>query len=244
MNSQNELIVRNGDSGSIDILSSIDNLKIYLRSDNENQDILSITLKSDTIADKNYSEDNIKNTMYSMYQGDNPNLETVEKDDEYSLDLNLLLNLDKLDNVRMIDTGGYRRAFKVTGKIPDLDCNFVDKVVKVAIDMDGIESNKREFETWQVVKSISELRPYFCPITDRGPKYRYIVMEDASTDHITNKKVDDIHSVITEYIDSNSVNIPGSHNLDIRPNNIGEYNGKKVLIDYPFGGSLLKDDIN
>ena len=52
-------------------------------------------------------------------------------------------------------------------------------------------------------------------------------------------QIDEIKSTIKKYMDSNSVDIPGSHKLDIRSGNIGEYNGRKVLLDYPYGGSLF-----
>lgn len=240
-NNMNSSVVHSGESDYIDVSGASTELKYYFRTSNETKDNFNLTFEFDSVGNKDYSEDNIKDKMNRMYSDTSDSIETVENDGEYSLDLNLLLNLDQFDNVYLIGTGGYRRAFKISGKVPELDDSFVDKVVKVAFDMKGVESNKREHQTWQAVKSIGidELQSLFCPIVDRGPSYRYIVMEDASEGFVTNEKVDEIKSTIKKYMDSNSVDIPGSHNLDIRSGNIGEYDGRKVLLDYPYGGSLF-----
>jgi hypothetical protein len=240
-NNINSSVVHSGESDYIDISGGSTELKYYFRTSKETKNNFNLTFEFGSIGNKDYSENDIENSINRMYSDTDDSIETIEKDGEYSLDLNLLLNLDKFDNVYVIGTGGYRRVFKISDKVPELDDSFVDKVVKVAFDMKGVESNRREHQTWQAVKSIGidELQSLFCPIVDRGPSYRYIVMEAASDGFVTSEKVDEIKSTIKKYMDSNSVDIPGSHNLDIRSGNIGEYDGRKVLLDYPYGGSLF-----
>lgn len=238
-NNYDASVIRNGDSNYVYLDSSTD-LTYYFRSENGDNKF-ELTVHFESINESSdYSEDDIRDSLEYMYSKNNgKNIETIKKDGLYSLDINILLNLDKLAGIDKIGSGGYRRVFNITDNISNLNSNNIKgEIVKVALNRDGIKTNKREFQTWQAVKG-TELEQYFCPITNRGPNYRYIIMKDASKDReLTDDQVNEFKSIIKQYISEDIVDIPGIHKLDIRSSNIGTYNGQKVLIDYPYGGSL------
>lgn len=237
-NNQNSSVITGGDSDYI-YLESSTGIIYYFRSGNgENKFELKVHFESvDDSSD--YSKDEIRNSVEYMYSDNNEDIRTIKKDESYSLDIDMLLNLDQLEGINKIGYGGYRRAFNIKDATSNLEIHNADgDILKVASNRDGIKTNKREFQTWQAVKG-TELEKYFCPITNRDPNYRYIIMRNASKDReLTNDQVERLKSNIKQNISEDIVDIPGVHKLDIRSGNIGIYDGRKVLIDYPYGGSL------
>lgn len=152
-----------------------------------------------------------------------------------------------------IGTGAYRRAYNVSG----LDPSFLDesdgdiiKLAKEAEENQGIKANRKEIQTYQAIKG-TEIEKFFCPITGIGPNHKYIVMKEADVNNNNIHKVsknytniDDEHESYVELIKDilQTAIIHQNRDVrDIRDDNVGELNGRNVIIDYQFGGNFHID---
>jgi len=159
---------------------------------------------------------------------------------------NLRNILDKSDNAVYIGRGAGREVYNIS------DCNIRSlhkqdgDIIKVAISEDSVEDNRRELQTWQTVKG-TKLEQYFCPITNFGSNHRYIVMEKAQVfdEFDTTKIGDDLFDRWVKWSDELDDKISKNTSLptrDISYDNIGIYNGRQVLVDYPFGADIENVD--
>lgn len=154
--------------------------------------------------------------------------------------------LESIDGISGIEDGEgmMRKAYEVRdGKDIDL-VGFNDgNVIKVALNQDGVKANRKEFQAWQVVKQEPELRKHFCPLIHHGCNFKYVIMEYAQPfkDKQNIQVLEKFKHKIKRNIDDNNVETPVSQGLDIYKENVGKYNGRIVLIDYPYGGKFLQN---
>lgn len=187
-----------------------------------------------------HKETKIKNTINEIYNSDNATENTVvNKNNNYCLDIELLLNLEKIDGVKNIGSGSHRKVFKIEEDNLSFIQDLSGRVIKVAKNKKGIESNEQEFKAWKSSNKNAELNSILCPVTSRGPDYKYIVMKDASISDksIIDEDVEYIKKKIKKYTDKDSIS--GQYSLDIRKENIGYINDRLVLLDYPYGGKFI-----
>lgn len=152
-----------------------------------------------------------------------------------------------------IGMGNFRKVYDISGHNPSFLQEPDGDIIKLAQEKDenkGIKANQEELQTWQVVRN-TEIGKFFCPITSKGPNHKYVVMKKAKIDS------NNIHKVSKEYtnIDShnNYVNLiqdilntaiidPDYNIRDIGEDNVGELNGRNIIIDYQFGGGIKVDE--
>lgn len=114
-------------------------------------------------------------------------------------------------------------------------------IVKVARLQRGVKANRSEMQTWQAVKS-TDNRSLFCPIRSVGPNHGYIVMNEASNIGSLNINiVDKIEKAVKKSFNADFSKYDESHPLvmsgwDVKKSNVGIYEGRPVLVDYPYGG--------
>lgn len=155
--------------------------------------------------------------------------------------------MDSIDGITEIEDGRgvMRKAYEVVdGSEIDLIGFKEGNVIKVALNQKGRKANRREFQAWQVVNQKPELRQYFCPLIHHGCSFKYVVMEYAEP--FRNKRdvniIDRFQNEIERNVDNDMIDAPVSQGLDIYEDNVGKYEGRIVLIDYPYGGKFLKED--
>lgn len=199
----------------------------------------------------NKNEDKVKDQFKNMYD-DNTEIETIKSKDtiidennmKHYTDLEILSNVEKINCLSNIGSGSFRDAYKILDS-KELDINVKNEnvILKVSKNKDGIKSNKQEFKTWQAVKG-TELEQYFCPVYNRGPEFKYIVMQEVEdlTD-IDNEKcreiTENLRENINENINTENIDAPVVNDLDIYRSNIGiKNNGDPVLLDYPYGANF------
>lgn len=195
-------------------------------------------------------DEEIENQFKRMYESDtcikthNSNNTISNNDKKYYTDIDILFNASKLDCLSKIGDGSFRNVYEVLNE-GKLDINIKNNkyVLKVAKNKNGIKSNKREFQTWQAVKG-TELEQHFCPIFDRGPEYKYIIMKkvqdltDSNSDN-SSTIVDNLRSTITDKIDKEQIDPPLIDEFDIFSSNVGvDDNNNYVIIDYPYGANF------
>lgn len=240
-NNYNQKVIRPGESEKI-YINPDEMLNLYFKNEKTNDRFKAFfDYKSNEV---NYNNKNIKNNLNEIYISGNNKDDIITKQNGNSLqlDIELLLNLDKVNGVEELDSGTHRKAFRINNDNLNLIQDMSGDIIKVARNKKGINSNKNEFKAWQSSSGYDELRSVLCPITSHGPDYKYIVMKDASVPSnkkITREDVDYIKSKITNYTDKDMIS--GNLSLDIRSDNIGYFNNKFVLIDYPYGGDFLTD---
>lgn len=215
-------------------------LKIKNKSTGKYDDI-HISPKKDVNVDK--SDDELKNNLVGPYENTKITQTGAEELDEQD---NLMSILDKLSNVEKIGRGGFRSVYDIS----EANIDFLHKkdgnIIKVAMHKRSLKQNRREVQTWQTVKG-TDLEKYFCPITNFGSDYTFIVMKKAKVFNDLEekedknyeewaRKSDDIQSMINKFSRISS--------YDIAYDNIGKYNGNYVLIDYPFGANLDHKNLN
>lgn len=155
--------------------------------------------------------------------------------------------MDSIDGIREIEDGKgvMRKAYEVVDG-SDIDLIGFEKgnVIKVALDQQGRKANRREFQAWQVVNQKPELKRYFCPLIHHGCSFKYVVMEYAEP--FKNRRdiniIDRFQKEIERNVDNDMIDAPVSQGLDIYEDNVGKYEGRIVLVDYPYGGKFLKED--
>lgn len=155
---------------------------------------------------------------------------------------------DSIDGIEEIEDGRgvTRKAYEIQdGSGIDMVGFEHGNVVKVALDKQGAKANEREFQAWQVVKQKPKLKKYFCPLIHHGCNFKYVVMEYAEP--FKNKRdlniIDRFEREIRRNVDNEKIDTPVSQGLDIYKDNVGRYEGRVVLIDYPYGGKFLKQDV-
>lgn len=144
--------------------------------------------------------------------------------------------LEETDGVEYINDGGYRNVYydkenTVRATHTKIDGN----IIKVGRHAGGVTANRKEVQTWQAVKG-SEIEKYFCPITNIGPDHRYIVMKFAGSE-VTTIDSNRLDTILSKSI-YNHTNEQVTHGLDISSSNIGIFDGRPVMIDYPYGGNF------
>lgn len=226
---------------------------VYIHNiDNSPSDNLQISFLGEYTEDIiDTDEGEIENQFSNMYDSKNQ-IETIKSkntivDDnniKYYTDIEVISDADKINYLSNIGSGSFRVAYEILDS-QKLDINMRNEniILKVSKNMDGVKSNKREFQTWQAVKG-TELEEYFCPVYNRGSEFKYIVMEKVDDlTGIDNSKCTEIaknlREDIKDKIDTENIDPPIVNDLDIYTNNIGiKENGDYVLIDYPYGGSF------
>lgn len=196
-----------------------------------------------------------KNDLLNPYEDKSIGTYLNSDIDELSNIVNLL---QKSKSARYLEKGGSRIVFKITDKSAFDFLKYSDgSIIKVARNYHNISTNRLENQTWQAVKG-TKLEKYFCPITNHGPDHKYIVMREASNVENENEKyktiANDMSKEVNKYIkkpenfdyNPNDYELFESmilYNYDITADNIGKYNGRYVLIDYPFGALIrIKKD--
>lgn len=218
--------------------------------DNKNLDIrMSVNNLEDSISKKD--KETIKNQMSSMYSDTANGVKTRNSNNgektKYYTDLGILAQADRLDCLDFIDEGSHRDVYEIKNRDAldiNIDCPD-DVVIKLAKIQGGIDSNKKEYETWQAVQG-TDLEKHFCPIVNRGPDYKYIIMKKAG-ELLFDKYVEGfdsgkIEDKIRDKI-SNSINLEdafSTYGFDIHHKNLCKdpKTGDYILIDYPYGGNF------
>lgn len=142
-----------------------------------------------------------------------------------------------------IVNGGQRTVYEVDVSAVDMLEENDGSIVKIAHNSKGVQANKHEMQTWQSVKS-SEYRKFFCPITSIGPSHKYVVMKEADMDAIGLQETGDFRKKVTDALDvaDDAENVsPMGDGWDIFSANVGMYDGRPVLVDYPYGGNIRPD---
>lgn len=255
INPEHSQIVNSGSISTLNI-DSPDEIDIYIKNcSNETDKVMTIKIRYEDF-DKNieYDRNEIKNKINDPYidktnknvftESDNKNEENVF---HYS-DLEIINDVDYLQEIDYIDGGSYRLVYKI--KHPnalDLSKSYKDNVIKIARSPKGIVANRKEFETWSVVRSNQTLKKYFCPIVHKGPEFKYIIMNEgdiisSKSDIVEKMKSrEDIENTVREAI--SGIETPtGGDAFDIKYSNIAEYDGRPVLVDYPYGGKFSFDE--
>lgn len=214
-------------------------LKIKNKS-TQKYDSISLCPKKDINIDK--SDDELKSNLVGPYENEKITQKGAEDIDEKN---NLLSILNKLNSVQKVGRGGFRSVYNISNADIDFLHEADGDIIKVAMYQKSLEQNKREVQTWQTVKG-TDLEKYFCPITNFGPNYKYVIMKKARDfTNVENKKdnyekwstkSDDLESMVNKFSKLST--------YDISYDNIGEYNGNYVLIDYPFGANLEYENLN
>jgi hypothetical protein len=152
-----------------------------------------------------------------------------------------------------IGMGNFRKVYDISGLNPSFLQDSDGDIIKLAKEKDknrGIKANREEFQTWQVVKN-TEISRFFCPITSKGSDHKYIVMKKAKTSSNDIQKVSKNYTNIdshNNYVDlirdilRTSIIDPDYNVNDIGADNVGELNGRNVIIDYQFGGGIKVDE--
>lgn len=202
--------------------------------------------------DKHSVEDRFVNN--EMYSENSEGIKTFKEEDEtvdksskkkIYTDLDIIPDNLDLDYLKFIGCGSYRNVYDVLDKSTmGLDLPY-DVVIKIATNKNGIISNKREVETWNSVRG-TDLEKLFCPIVDRGPDFKYIVMKKVDRTLLDSGKsvetrremAEEIKEEIKSRIDEDTIQTPTTQSLDITSSNAGEISEDIVLIDYPYGGNF------
>ena len=142
-----------------------------------------------------------------------------------------------------IVNGGQRTVYEVDVSAVDMLEENDGSIVKIAHNSEGVQANKHEMQTWQSIKS-SEYRKFFCPVTSIGPSHKYVVMKEADMAEIGRQGATDFRKKVTETLDirDDADNVsPTGDGWDIFFANVGMYDGRPVLVDYPYGGNIITD---
>lgn len=213
------------------------------KSDNKNRkstNIIQIEEKQTESSDNSTSE--IQNTIKNMYEDTDL---VRDKNDVYSSDLDVILDIDKLEGISKIGNGTVREAYKIIDdNALNLNKSYKGKIIKIAKSQEGINENKREFNTWSVVRSHNVLNNKFCPIVYHGPDFKYNIMEECKPIGNDKTPVERIRQTLRVFINEESIKNSNDRGLDIKSRNIGKYNGEYVLLDYPYGGSFVINSTN
>lgn len=233
----NEYVINQGSRHNINIDYSDDTVLRVKRSNQKEYDKIHISPIKNIDVDKTDKE--LENNIVGPYKDEKITQTGAEELDEID---NLRNILYKSDNAIRIGRGAGREAYDIS------ECNirFLDdkdgNIIKVAINEDAVKYNKRELQTWQTAKG-TKLEEYFCPITNFGSDHKYIVMEKAKVfdEFDISETDDDLFDKWSKWSDKLEENINKHTSLptrDICYDNIGIYNDRHVLIDYPFGGFI------
>lgn len=208
-----------------------------------------VSIKGGNLESKDSERDK---KLHGMYE-DNTSINIVESentvndgsDSSYFSDILNLSNLDSVEYLDRIGEGGYRDVYEIVDKseISHIVQSEENAVIKVAKSEQGVEANKREFQTWCAVKG-TNLERYFCKILNRGPEFRYIIMKKVDNlllNEDSNKRSEikyGMRDKIRDKIDEKTVESPGNHGFDISYDNLGKTGDEDSykFIDYPFGG--------
>lgn len=138
-------------------------------------------------------------------------------------------------HMKKLDSGAFRDAYKIISS--EFGSKYKGCIVKMAQNSRAVEANRAEFHTWMAVSG-TELEKYFCPILHRSEKFEFIIMERAdveSTDHDTSRR---LGQEIRSKTDLTTSPIRLQSRLDIKSSNVGIYNERPVMVDYPWGGNF------
>lgn len=220
-------------------------IRLFLRQESEKKsiriDIQSVNEREDDSKEQDKYVDNLINAYSDKEIGS-------ILDSNIDEDKRIKSKLKKDPDTIRIDRGFSRVVFKITenSKYSNFMLEGDGKILKLAVGLDraSLKENKKEVQTWQAVKG-TDLEQYFCPITSFGPDYRYIIMEEANVKRSNKEMADNIRDILDKKCkvpdDAEAEDISQSkmsYEYDIRPDNIGIYNGNPVLIDYPFGAKI------
>lgn len=181
--------------------------------------------------------DTINEVVNNPYINDDNSIE--EKD--------LKTILSRISDAKTLGSGVSRSVFKIDVSKVDALTENNGSIIKVANRPKEKEVNRLEAQTWQAVKN-TEHRRFFCPITSIGKNHKYIIMKEANNiGQIDKNIIVDIEGEIMNRVstDENGYQLGTSGvqtHYDIHGSNVGTYNGKTVLIDYPFGGNFNPQD--
>lgn len=225
-------------------------IRIFLKEENKKKsiriDIKSVKTEQEENDDnRNGYADNLLNAYSDREIGSS-------LDSDISEDQRIKSKLKKDPDTIHIDRGFTRSVFKITksSKYSNFITDGDGQILKLAVGLNrgSLQDNKKEVQTWQAVKG-TDLEQYFCPITSFGPNYRYIIMKEANVEKSNKTMADNIKDVLDRKCevpdDAEAEDISESkmsYKYDIRPDNIGFYNGNPVLIDYPFGAKITFED--
>lgn len=249
--------INSGDYSDINFHHKGDSiLKLYKNKDDITDKNLTIRLSIDTLEHSvsNTDENDIRSQINNVYSNNSSinthqteNTTEESNNNKYYTDLEIISQANKLDNLEFIDEGSYRDVYKIKDKDKfKIQIDYPDDVViKIAKRNEGITDNKREYQTWQAVKG-TNLEKHFCPIVNRGPDFKYIIMKEAG-ESLYNKS---IHGYNTEEIENeirnkilNSIRLEnelGDYGFDIHDKNICKdpNTGEYILVDYPYGANF------
>lgn len=192
---------------------------------------------SETQGDSNDKDDSLTNgELKSPYDSDQDNSEEKSHKDIEEL-------LASSNYATEVTYGGQRTVYRVDASTVDMLEENDGSIVKVAHNQKGVQANRHEAQTWQAVKK-SNYRKFFCPITSIGPSHKYVVMEEADMDGISHMGTGEFRKEVTSTLeipdDVDSVS-PMGDGWDIFSANVGMYDGRPVLVDYPYGGNIIPD---
>lgn len=197
-----------------------------------------INFEEQDVPEKQNTKSEIKSKFKNMYE----RTELVQNEDGiYSSDLDVILDIDELDGVKEIGNGTGRKAYKIIeNDALDLNRSYKGKIIKIGRSNTGIEENKREFKTWSAVKSHPVLGKRFCPILERGPDHKYIIMKECNEINSNESEMatEIIKQSISVFLNLNEIEDESENGVDLKARNIGKLNGEYVMLDYPFGANF------
>lgn len=138
-------------------------------------------------------------------------------------------------HLREIGSGCFRTVYSIQSD--EFGSQYKGKVLKVAKSKQGRQANSAEMRTWMTVKG-TELEKYFCPIYDRSDDFQFIIMEKVKTDGLGISDSRELRQEITARIDDVDIPVDSQNFLDIKASNMGVYNNRLVMVDYPYGASF------
>lgn len=143
--------------------------------------------------------------------------------------------LGDISGADFLGSGTGRIAYRI--KDERYGSEYKGKVFKIAIPTpngSARDKNKKELQTWQVVKSNKRLVRHFCPIRDVSKNYSWIVMDYANP-----VKFSRIRSSKKKYQIEKVLKFLEDKDLDLHKGNIGKHPELGiVLIDYPWGAKF------
>jgi hypothetical protein len=230
----NNRIIKEG-SGEINIS---DGSKLIIE-EPEDYSPKTIHFQLEKISDiKNHTSNDIKKYISNDFNNDSDQ-ESINYDD-----LEIIKDMDKIQGIQHIDSGSYRKVFKIVdGSHIGFGDSYNNKIIKVAKSQKGIEANKKESNAWDLVESHSILAQYFAPVLHTSPDGKYLIMETCddikSLDSEESVKiVNDMKDIFGIYTNDSSVKTPDNHGLDVKIENIGKFDDRYVLFDYPYDDFL------
>lgn len=213
-------------------------------------DTINHIAKIEILARRKYSVSNSLTIRQNVEYNKSPNdvIQYNESENEPVHRSDISNILQESPDATLIGSGEFRDVYRVDMNEIDALSESDGSIVKVATNNKGLKANKSELQTWQAVMGTKN-RSLFCPITPTSPSDKYIVMKEAKNIEPRNNIMDTMREVITSRIDVDlEEDYEKAHPFrmggwDIKKSNIGQYEGKTVLIDYPYGGKFkIKND--